>query len=98
MIQFIDGILAQISEEIHDWAVQYTIRKVPEGIVQYQTVMPQGIVQYQTVMPQGIVRYQTVMPKGIVRYQTVMPQGIVRYQTVMPHRSGMPQGIVGIRR
>ena len=27
--------LAQISEEIHDWAVQYTTRKVPQGIVQY---------------------------------------------------------------
>ena len=53
--------LAQISEEIQNWAVQYTIRKVPQRvkalIVRYQAVMPQGIVRYQAVMPQGIVRY-----------------------------------------
>ena len=35
--------LAQIMEEIHDWAVQNTIRKVPQGIVRYEAVMPQGI-------------------------------------------------------
>ena len=44
---------AQISEEIHDWAVQYTTRKMPRGIVRYQAVMPHGIVRYQAVMPEG---------------------------------------------
>ena len=48
--------LALSREEIHDWAVQYTNRKVPQGIVRYQAVMPQGIVRYQVVMPQGIAR------------------------------------------
>ena len=48
--------LAESREEIHDWAVQYTNNKVPQGIVRYQAVMPQGIVLYQVVMPQGITR------------------------------------------
>ena len=70
-------------EEIHDSAVQYTNRKVPQGIVWYQAVMPQGIVWYQAVMPQGIVWYQAVMPQGIVWYQAVMPQGIIRRKRVI---------------
>ena len=43
-------------EEIQNWAVQYTNRKVPQGIVRCQAVMPEGIVWCQMVMPQGIVQ------------------------------------------